>query len=125
MRWLIAGGGSSRGPCSVQGERSALGRKVGVLNGLEVAGRALDAEAEEVAKTSYVAAGGADLMEDAVLPQSLGPERGVLPGEGVSCGNETGCGAPVDEQVRVDAVGPGARAVVEPANEPEWMEIAG
>jgi len=61
-----------------------------VLNGLEVAGRALDAEAEEVAKTSYVAAGGADLMEDAVLPQSLGPERGVLPGEGVSCGNETG-----------------------------------
>jgi hypothetical protein len=57
-------------------------------------------------------------MEDAVLPQSLGPERGVLPGEGVSCGNETGCGAPVDEQVRVDAVGPGARAVVEPGPEP-------
>jgi hypothetical protein len=52
VRPLIVSAGCSRGPFSGLGDRSALGRKVGVLSGLEVAGRALDTEAEEVAQTS-------------------------------------------------------------------------
>jgi hypothetical protein len=49
-----------------------------VLNGLEVAGRALDAEAEEVAKTSYVAAG--DGSSDSAMSGDLSsPAQTVSP----------------------------------------------
>src|SRR5680860_1231700 len=91
--------------------------EVGVLDGRQVAGGAFDAESEEVAEAADVPARGPDLVEDAVLAQRLGPEPSVLPGEGVSCGDQPGCCASVDEQVRVDAVGPDARSVVEPGRE--------
>ena len=102
VRRLIACAGCSRGPCSGPGDLSALGRKVGVLDGLEVAGGALDAEAEEVADAAYVAAGGVDLVQDAVLAQRLGSDAVSFQGKEWPAGDETGCGASVDEQVRVE-----------------------
>ena len=96
-------------------ERAAV--QVGVLDGVGVAVRAFDAESEEVADAAYVAAGGVDLLEDAVLAQGLGSEVGVLPGEGLADGTSRGARAPVDEQVRVDGVRPGSLPVVEPGGE--------
>ena len=43
--------------------------QVGVLDRLEVAGGAFDAEPEEVIDAAYVAAGGVDLVQDAVFAQ--------------------------------------------------------
>ncbi|WP_248580844.1 hypothetical protein [Nocardioides sp. InS609-2] len=96
----------------------ALDAEIGVLDGLEVAGGAFDAEAEEVTDAAHVAAGGVDLVEDAVLAQGTRSYGAVFPGEGVAAGDESGCGASVDEQVGVGASRPGLVAVVEPRSEP-------
>ena len=84
----------------------------GVLDRAEVAGRSGDAESEEVAEASDVAAGGMDLVQDAVLAHGLGPQGRAEPGVVGSCRDEPGCGAPVDEQVWVGAVRPGPVGVV-------------
>jgi hypothetical protein len=88
-----------------------------VLDGLEVAGGALDAEPEQVTDAADVAAGGLDLAEDAVLAQRLGAQGGVQPRELAADWDESGCGASVDEQVRVGRVGPGTGSVVEPCGQ--------
>ena len=92
--------------------------QVSVLDGAQVAGCSGDAEAEQVAEAPQVSSGGVDLVQDAVLTQDLGAQRAVLPGEGVTTGNEPGCGASVDQHVRVEAGRPGGVAVVEPGGEP-------
>ena len=89
-----------------------------MFDGHEVAGGAFDAEPEEVADAAYVAAGGVDLVEDAVLAQGAWSYGAVLPGEGAAAGDESWCGSSVDEQVRVGAGGPGLVAVVEPGSQP-------
>ena len=93
-------GGPANGGASGSGNPFALDRELRVLDGPEVAGGSSDAETEEVAEAAYVAAGGVDLVEDAVLAHDLGAQSAVvLPGEGVAAGNEPGRGASVDEQV--------------------------
>lgn len=59
-----------------------------MLKGVQVPGGAGDAEPEEVADAAYVAAGGVDLVEDAVLAQGAGSYGAVPPGEGVAAGDE-------------------------------------
>jgi hypothetical protein len=106
FRWNLSmlGGCSLRG-CS--GSWNPLTRRcqVGVLDGLEVAGGALDTEPEQVTDAADVAAGGVDPAEDAVLAQCLRAQGGVRPREAVADRDESGCGASVDEQVRVGRVG--------------------
>ncbi len=48
-----------------------------MLDGLEVASGASDAEPEQVTDTADVATGGVDLVEDAVLARRLRPQGGV------------------------------------------------
>ena len=91
----------------------------GMGQGLGVSHRAFDAEAEEVADPTDVSAGGVDLLEDAVFSQSLGAEVCPLPGELFADRDEPWCTDAANEQVRVDAVGPGSVAVVEPGGEPD------
>ncbi len=92
--------------------------RVGVVEGGHVAQRAPDTEIEQVADPSDVAAGGVDLVEDAVLAKGLGGEVDFLPGELPADRGQPGCGAPADEQVRVDGARPGPGAVIEPRGEP-------
>jgi hypothetical protein len=101
-------GGPGKDAASGSGNPFALDRELSVLDGLEVAGGAFDAEAEQVADAAYVAAGCVYLVEDAVLAQGTWSYGAVLPGEGVAAGDES-----FDEQVRVGARGPGLVAVVE------------
>src|SRR3546814_12244323 len=55
--------------------RLVLVPQVGVLDGLEVAGGAFNAEPEEVVDAAYVAAGGMDLVQYAVFAQGARASR--------------------------------------------------
>ncbi len=55
------------GRCSLN--VSARGGEARVIEGVDVAARAFDAHAEQVGQGSRIAAGGADLGEDAVAAQ--------------------------------------------------------
>lgn len=88
-------------------------------DGIGVAGGVLDAEPEEVAESSWVAAGGYCFVEDAVGAKALdtaghseGEEHPAQAGGFVVAG-----AAEVDEQVRVGRGGPASTAVVEPVAE--------
>lgn len=65
----------------------------------EVAGGCVDAHAEEVGDAAGVAAGGLDLLDDAVVAEGLGGDPGFVPGELVSGRAEAACGEQADEQV--------------------------
>ena len=91
----------------VEGRSGRIGgRQVG-FEGAGVAQGCVDVDAEQFADASDVAAGGADLVEDAVFAEGLRGEADVVRGEAAADRREPGCGASVDEQVRVDRVGPG------------------
>jgi hypothetical protein len=83
----------------------ASGGEGGVLDGLEVAGGAHDAESEQVAEASDVATGGVDLVQDAVLAQRAGSQSGFLPRKGAADADKPRGGAAVDEQVRLALLG--------------------
>ena len=68
-------------------------RQVGVAESERVTRRSVDGDAEEVADATHVAAGGVDLLEDAIFAQRLGTEAGVVPGELGTDANEAGCAA--------------------------------
>ena len=118
FRWNLSmlGGCILRG-CSGSWNPLTWRCQVGVLDGLEVAGGALDTEPEQVTDAADVAAGGVDPAEDAVLAQCLRAQGGVQPREAVADRDESGCGASVDEQVRVGRVGPGTGSVAEPCGQ--------
>src|SRR5215471_5361542 len=88
-----------------------------VVEGGGIALGSLDAEAEQIADSTDVAAGGVDLLEDAVLSQCLGSEIRVGPRELAADRDEAWRAAAGDQQVRVDTAGPGACTVVQPCGE--------
>src|SRR5207302_9552985 len=78
--------------------------QVGVVECGGVARRCLDAEAEQVTDPSDVAAGGVDLLEDAVLAQGLRAEAGSSPWELLADWGQARRADAADEQVGVDRV---------------------
>ena len=62
--------------------------EVGMGEGDGVAHGGVDGDAEEVADPADVAAGGVDLLEDAVFSQGLGPEACSFQGNCLPTGSE-------------------------------------
>ncbi len=73
-----------------------------------VAQGGVDGESEEIADAADVTSGGVDFLEDAVFSERLRFERCAFPGELATDGREAWRGFAADEQMRVDAAGPGA-----------------
>src|SRR3546814_10773191 len=73
--------------------RLVLVPQVGVLDGLEVAGGAFNAEPEEVVDAAYVAAGGMDLVQYAVFAQGARADAAGPPRQGRAAGGGTARGA--------------------------------
>ena len=74
-------------------------RQVGVLEGICVAERGGDRESEEITNASDVSAGGVDLLQDAVLSESLELQLARFPGKVSAdrCGSR--CGLPATARV--------------------------
>src|SRR3954452_20363367 len=90
--------------------------QVGMTEGGGVPHRCLHGDPEQVTDAADVAAGGVDLLQDAVFAQRLGSDTCSLPTT-ASGGEQPRRGALVDEQMRVDGVRPGPGAVVQPPSQ--------
>jgi hypothetical protein len=112
----MLGGCSLRG-CSGPWNTLTWHGQVGVLDGPEVAGGALDAEPEQVTDAADVAPDDWLSLRMRSSRKCLGAQGGVQPRELVADRDESGCRASVDEQVRFGRVGPGTGSVVEPCGQ--------
>src|SRR5579862_2827001 len=108
---------SLRGVWSLRRPWATLGQ-VGVADRGAVAHGGRHREAEQVADAPDVAARREDLLEDAVLTESPRPEVRPSPRELAAHTDEARGAATGDEQVWVDAAGPGPRSVVKPCGQP-------
>lgn len=91
---------------------------LGVLKGACVAGEAVDSHAEKVARSSEVAVGGEDFVEDPVFSQpSWRQVQNAVKPHGAYRLGVPGC-LQVDQQVRVDCAGPALLPVVEVYGQP-------
>src|SRR3954470_6761031 len=100
--------GSRTGGCT-----TAFPVEVGVVQRGRVVLGGGHGDAEEVADAAQVAAAGVGFVDDSILTQCLGGHAESVGDPGAAGRAGGGRGQGVDEEVRVDAVGPASVALVE------------